>query len=45
MRVNPPGQNAAVYIPHKVRACRSAAAAIVTVLPVREGVASKGKVP
>jgi Protein of unknown function (DUF4232) len=45
LRVYPPGQTAATYIPHQTSACRSAADAIVTVLPVRPGIAARGTVP
>jgi hypothetical protein len=45
LRVYPPGQAAATYIPHKTSACRSATDAIVTVLPVRPGIAARGTVP
>ena len=45
LRVYPPGQAAATYRPHNISACRSAADTIVTVLPVRPGVAARGNVP
>jgi hypothetical protein len=45
LRVYPPGQTAATYVPHNISACRSAADAIVTVLPVRPGIAARGSVP